>query len=143
MKRKIHIGWLIYLAAVSWLSLGGLSSLFQPDSDIAVYYATLKAFHDPAGHFHTAAIISIILTLISLWTVYARVFGKAFKAILFFRILFFMRIIFEVTGHYYELQFLKATHHTDPIVVWVAIGVFIAVVAPSYKAHFDYAFHKK
>ncbi|MBF0387703.1 MAG: hypothetical protein HQL20_07590 [Candidatus Omnitrophica bacterium] len=129
-----------YFFLFTWLCLGELSALLLPQSEPYIYYRTLWAFHPPAGIFYILAIARGIVTMICLIALYNYAFNVPRRWDRFFKPLLFLRVVLDVTGHNYEMQFLKTLSHFSLLMPLAALSVWIGITFLSYKAHFLSAF---
>jgi hypothetical protein len=136
MQWVRKIPYKIYFFLFSWLSFGELGSLLSPDADPFIYYHTITAFYPNSWLIYSLAIVRAVINILCLVPLFIYAFEKKRHWVLFFKVLCTLRIIADIMGHNFELQFLKATTHTGMILPLAAIVAWFGLSFLSYKAHF-------
>ena len=133
--------WKVYFVVFALTTASNLISLLHPRSEVLIYYTIMTAFLKPNWVLHACAILSAVLTLVSLWTLFCRAFNQPHRAVGFFRVLFLLRIFADIFGHNYETVYLRSIMVGNPNAGWIVIAFLALFFFPSYKIHYDHAFH--
>ena len=137
-----RLAWKIYLLIFSLFILANVISIFYGDSYLYLYYNILIAFHKSYLFSYWYAIISNMLNLISLISLYLFVFRTKFLNVLFWQWVFVFRMVFDLIGHSFEFKTIRALFYNDTWIGSASIILVIAMLLPSYLATFQFAFHQ-
>ena len=134
--------WIIYGCFLTLLVVESLSDLVYPDSPLRTYYTVLLAFNKNYIISFGLNILNIIINISAPLAVLFYAFNVK-SSTRFWSVLFFIRILFDLIGHHYDLQFIKAAYFQSFPYFLACIGAFTLPVIPSYIAHYLYAFRKR
>ena len=141
MKHLSPLFWKGYFFLWLWLSVGDFMGLISHRADTYLFYHTLMAFAPTMTFYYAAALCAAVLSVISLWPIYARAFAVPRSGFTFFKCVLALRLAADVCGHDYDVLFLRASAVNNMILAGLAVLVTLAIVLPSYKALFDHAFN--
>ncbi len=138
MKNWLWKLYAIYLTSIVFVSLG---DLLHKDSPFRTYYTILIAINDHYILFLILNILSLFINLLAPLVVllYACNIKKWLR---FWQALLFVRLLLDLTGHNYDLQFIKSSFYQSFTYGLACIGVFTIPILPSYLAHYAYVFKK-
>ena len=121
-----------------------LINVFYPPSIIYIYYHVLMAFHPSYVLTYAYSVLSVLTNALSLIPLYSYVF-KPLPIFMprLWKWLFCLRISLEIYGHSYETALLKSMHHDNLLFVASSSLFLLALIFPSYAAHFQYAFGER
>ena len=143
MPLKYPWIWKAYLAVLLLFVIKKVYYLLVPDTQIFFYYFILRAF-DPIFYvIYTAHVMQVLLSVIHWMPVFLCVYRIRFLSAEFWKCLFILRCIFEITGHSYEMNSLIALYYRRPR---IALTIFLFLVVPhipSYMACYWYAFQQE
>ena len=133
--------WKLYSVFLTIVVFGSMGDIFHKDSPFRTYYTILIALDQRYILFFILNILSMLLNLLIPFLIflYACNIKKYLK---FWKVLLFMRLILDLIGHNYELQFMKASFYQSFAYGLACIGVFTIPILPSYLAHVLYVFKK-
>ena len=140
MKYISRVAWIGYFIFYLGVSLGGLLNLVLPQEKSFVFYHTLMVLNPLSVVSYASALLAAALSVISLGPLYARTFGAPRVAIRFFKAVFYLRLLADLSGHTYESLFVKALWVNRPLTAVSVVVLTIAIIYPSYKALYEYAF---
>ena len=140
MKKSQRLGFKAYFFIFFLMVLGNGLSLLYPETAIYTYYHIISTFQPNSAIYYKLAIASTGLTALSLVPLFLYAFLLPRTGIWFFKPLFFARILGDLLGHNYEWQFLVSSLTSEPIIGIANLSLFIAIIFPSYRAHYLYVF---
>ncbi len=107
-----------------------------------MYYTILVAFDKRYLLFLAFNIIANLLNVLAPLVVFCYAFDIR-SSLKFWRICFFVRMIFDLVGHHYDVQFIKSAFVQSYAYGFASIGVVLVPLLPSYLAHYFYAFRRR
>lgn len=143
MSRKQKWIWEIYFAIVLFFAVGKIAFFFDPGSPDYLYYSILRSFGPSFFNAHTAHIVHVFLNLIHCLPLLLYIYHINFLNTKFWKCLFVLRCIFEVTGSSYEINTLTAFYHSNPKLFLLILLSMIGPLIPSYFACYQYAFQSQ
>ncbi len=133
--------WLLYGIFLTLTIFSSLGDLFSKDSDFKMYYTILTAFDHRYILFLILNIISILINLLAPLVVF--LYACEIKtSIKFWWVFFWIRLIFDLIGHHYNLQPMKASFYQSFPYGLACLGFYIIPILPSYIAHYLYILKK-
>ncbi len=133
--------WKIYSIFLTIIIFASLKDVASQDSAFRMYYTMLIAFHKGYYIWLILNIISLTLNLLAPLVVFCYAFNVK-SSLKFWQVFFFIRLCFDLIGHHYGAQFIKAAFFQSFLYGLACMGVFIIPILPSYIAHYLYAFKK-
>lgn len=133
--------WLFYGFFLSYINFGGLKEILDPDSAVRSYYTVLIAFNKSYLIFLLLNTLCVVINLFIPLVVCFYALNIR-SSLIFWKTLFIARLLLDLTGHHYDMQFLKSAMHQKTYYFWASMAVFILPILPSYIAHYLYAFKK-
>ena len=134
--------WKIYGVFLTSILTHDLIAVFNQPSSFLTYYTILIGFNK----FYLIALalnfIDMLINLICILVVFYYAFDIQ-NTSKWWKILFFARIFFDLTGNNYTVQFIKASFYQNLTYGLACLGVFIIPLIPSYIAHYLYISKKK
>ncbi|MBI5415453.1 MAG: hypothetical protein HZA29_01425 [Candidatus Omnitrophica bacterium] len=140
MSRVLQWFWNGYLAFFIFLAARDVHSLFAPQAPEHVYWDILRAF-DP--FFWLPYTLTSLRVAVNAFHVLPLVFyidRRCVGPFFFWKILFFLRMALDITGHPYEAQFLASLYQQDPGLSAGFLASAVIIYGPSWWACFRYAF---
>ena len=135
--------WKIYFFLLAPFLVVGLLNLFNPQSPQYVYYNALIAFHENYTLAYFLAVAGAAINLASLLPLGLFILRiRLFKG-LFWKGFFFLKILLEIFGHHFELNFLKSLPYTNLWHILLTVATIFVIFFPSYLACFLYAFRRE
>ncbi len=134
--------WKIYFLYFAAITVNVAAGLFIPSRPIYVFHHVLLSFDPFLGIFYFVRIMCEIMNLINLVPLYIYISKVRWLDRRIWQWALLLRIVFDLSGHYYELVILKSLFYANPaymaqLVIWA-----ILTILPSYYACFKYAFGK-
>lgn len=142
MQKKNLWFWLPYFAILLHLITRKTVLFFNSDSPIYMYYSILSAFSFLFEFRYLFNFIQIILNIILCIPVFLYFSNKSWGDASFWKVLFILRIAFDICGNNFELQGIIASYYVDPRYSLLLFGSLTFPYIPSYVACFKYAFGK-
>ncbi len=133
----MSIFWKTYAILFSFICMGRISSLLDPNSNENIFYNLLIQFYPLSSIYFSLNIGLLIVSYISSIAIIAYAFKYNVKW-LQSPFLFMLRIIFEACGHYYEFQTIKSSFFHSQFFGFASLFVFAIPLIPSYLAHWRY-----
>jgi len=132
--------WQFYLLLIVLQILYQSIIFFSADSRIYLYYMLLKSF-DPVFHFkYIANYVQIGLNIIHMIVLGLFVYNIRLLWPIVWRILFILKIGFDVIGHSYEAKEMISLMHSDLQHFLITILIMVIFYFPAYYGCFQYAF---
>ncbi len=131
--------WKIYGVLLTSIVTHDVIAFLSPDSELRTYYTILIAFNK----LYFIPLLLNILSMVINCLVPIVVFYYAFNMSSdkkFWKIFLFVRIFFDLTGHFYSLQLIKSAYFQSPTYALACIGILLIPILPSYIAHYSYIF---
>jgi hypothetical protein len=135
-----QIFWGLYFFIFFLLNLYNIADFFSPESAHHLYFQILYLFD-------TRLILNYILTFIQINLTLIHLIGLALfihRTPLFnqktWQYLFLLRIVFDIVGHPYGVQYLISLYHQSPSICLSAFIFICSFYVPSYIASYHYAF---
>lgn len=133
--------WKLYGIFLSTVILNSLKDIFIKDSSFRVFYTILIAFDKRYILFLALNIIDLLINIFAAIVVFYYIFNVK-RSLKLWKALFLLRIGFDLIGHFYDIQFIKAAFFQNLTYGLACIGVLALPMLPSYLAHYKYAFKK-
>ena len=130
----------IYLLVIAPFYLGSLAAIFEPTSPLYAYYHILIAFDTDYSLLYYLNIGCAIMNTLSLVPLCLFVWHIYFLPARFWQFFLFLRLFFELTGHAYEINFIKSMMYVNNMYVIPSFLFALLLIIPSYIASFKYAF---
>lgn len=116
---------------------------FSSQSSTQLYYQFLIAFHLNYFIPYFLNITSVVLNDLSIIPFFLYMTQIYILSPKFWRILFVIRVAFDLTGRSYEFACLKSLVYQDLSTPLLIVFTTLALMAPSYIAYYLYAFEWK
>ena len=143
MPPKYSWIWKTYLAVMLLFLTKKVYYLLMPDTQSFFYYFILRAF-DPVFYItYTAHVMQVLLSVVHWIPVFLYVYRIRFLSAEFWRCLFILRCLFEITGHSFEMNSLIALYHRKPKAFLAVFIILMIPHIPSYMACYRYAFRRE
>ncbi len=133
--------WMIYGALLTSLITRDAIDILSKNSAFFTYYTILIAFKKTYLIYFIFNMISILINLLIPLVVFYYAFDIK-SNMKFWKAYFFLRIFFDLTGHYYDLQTIKASFAQNSTYGFVTIWIFTIPLIFSYIAHYLYVFQR-
>ncbi len=139
-KKKVSILWRMYLAITIFIVFKESVEFFSPCSTKNLFFSILTSFDFSFFLLYYLSFMQIMFTLIhciplALYTYRIKLFSSSL-----WRGLFALKIIFDITGHGYELNYFNSLYNQDPTIALTMLAVSIIKYIPWYIACYEYAF---
>lgn len=140
MKKKTHWAWKIYFFLFCIGTLASFLLFLSGESLAGQYYRILTAFKPSYIIYNYLYALDAVINALSLVVLFLFVFHVRFFVPLAWKVLFFLRVFFFLTGHFYEWQTARSLMRHDPLLTLAAGALLLVIALPSYIACFHYAF---
>lgn len=140
MKWNDRLEWKIYFFLISPLYLGNLVGVLEPRSPVFAYYHILMAFDKDYTLLYSLNIASAALNFCSLFLIFLFAFRIYWLPARFWQWFLLLRAFFDLTGHAYEMNFIKSMLYSKTIYTVPTLLLALIFIIPSYIACFKYAF---
>lgn len=140
MSRKVNLLWLTYFYFFFIFSIAQASAFFGLDSPSQFYYAVLYSFNSIFALDYFFNVIQVLLTLIHLIPLYLFLYKKWTNNQELFKFLLAFRLLFDITGHSWEVNFLASIYQLNPYLCSTLLAGFALLYLPSYYGCYVYAF---
>lgn len=140
MSKTYRFIWEIYYLIVLLFTFRKTFNFFDPSSDVNLYFSILTGFDPLLRVIYALNLLQIVLNVIHLLPLALYIYSKRLFSPVVWQVLLLLKVVFDTTGHSFEMKILVSTWHHDP---WVAIALFVsstAIYVPAYAALFMYAF---
>lgn len=141
MPRKYQWIGLVYLIILLQSCIQQVVLMFHPDSHIALYYAVLTYMEGDFYMDHLCSILQTFLHLFQCVPVFLFLYQYRPRKVYPWRVLFILKIIFDVLGNSYYTNEFRSMYHYSPGMFWVNLGSVVAFYFPSMLMWYLYAFH--
>ncbi|MBN1869736.1 MAG: hypothetical protein JW847_04070 [Candidatus Omnitrophica bacterium] len=135
--------WKTYLIIALVFTFKNVAGLFMPDSESFLYYLILRVFHPFFYIIYTSHVLQVLLGAIHCIPLFLYTYRIRFLSADFWKALFILRCIFDVTGHSFELNSLISVYQSKPQLFWSVLAIFVIPHIPSYLACYWYAFQQE
>lgn len=142
MPNRTKWLWEIYLPFFVILAMGRAVSFFAPQTPEHLYFKILYSFNPVFYISYSLSLIQIILTLIHGIPLVLFTFRIPLLKPKFWQYLLILRVIFDLTGHPYEMNTVVSMYHASPRICALTILLAILPYLPSYWACCAYAFRQ-
>ncbi len=142
MSEKKSWVWESYLVLFSYIILKQAYIFFSADSSIHLYFVILNALNPAFIIKYLLNYYQVVFNLIHLLPLALFIYGKRLFHQDFWGALLIFRIIFDITGHSYELAHLYAAIHSKSMILIGTSLLYILFYIPSYIACYRYAMKK-
>lgn len=142
MKFIVKTAWIFYLCFYTSLLFGKSYSFFAPGEVQHFYYSIMRGFEP----FDTTTLVNagqVCIDLVMLIPLYAFVLRTNIHSETFWKYCLFLKVIFDIAGNSYELNYLRAYYLDNTIYFTYVIFSIVLITAPSYVAIYQYIFHRK
>ena len=143
MPDKTKWLWEIYLPFFFILAVGRAVSFFAPQTPEHLYFKILYSFNPVFYISYSLSLIQIVLTLLHGLPLALYTFRVRWLPPRFWQYLLILRVIFDLTGHPYEMNTVVSMYHTSPRLCALTILFAVLPYLPSYWACYAYAFRKE
>jgi len=135
--------WEAYFVIALSFAILKVYHLCAPGSPEFLYYAILRYFSSIFNITYGAHVIHVILNLVHCIPLLLYIHRINFLNSTVWKILFILRIIFEIFGRSYEINTFTALHYSNPKAFLFIIVSLIIQIIPSYFACYQYAFRQQ
>lgn len=115
-------------------------NFFAPHSPNYLFFEFLYTFDPVFFGLYFLNLIQIVLNLFHALPLLLYILHIPLYRPRFWRYLLIFRLIFDITGHSYELNHLVAMYYADPLVCLLVFLSSVSPYIPSYVACYRYAF---
>lgn len=133
--------WIIYSTILTSIITHDIIDILSKKSSLFTYYTILIAFNKLYFIYFILNVFSLLINLFIPLVVFYYGFNLKYD-LKFWKILFFLRIFSDLTGHYYDLQTIKASFSQSLNWGFITICFLTLPFAFSYIAHYQYVFGK-
>ena len=140
MPKKSKWIWKIYLLFLIYGSIKKVTYLLYPSSPLAFYYLILTNLENYFLMDYICNVIQVFLNLFTCVPVFLFIYQYRPTKIYPWRVLFILKIIFDVLGNSYQLQTFKSMYHYDPLVCASYVIASVSLYLPGTLIWFLYAF---
>ncbi len=140
MKKKVSILWKIYLAITIYIALKGTVDFFSPYSTKNLFFFFLTSFDFSFFLPYYLSFMQTMFTLIHCIPLALYIYRIKPLSPHLWRCLLALRIIFDITGHVYELHYFNCLYHENPSLALIVFTASIIKYIPWYIACYKYAF---
>ncbi len=141
MPRKYQWIGQIYLIFLVTACVRKAVLMFHPNSPVAFYFEVLTYMEGDFYMDHLCNILQALLHLFQIVPVFLFLHQLRPRKVYPWRILFILKVIFDVLGNSYQLNELKSMYHYSSSMFWVSAGCVIAFYFPAMLMWYLYAFH--
>ena len=135
--------WKIYLLVMLLFIAKKVFYLFMPDSQTFFYYFILRSF-DPIFYVtYSAHVMQVLLNTVHWIPVFLYAYRIRFLSTDFWKCLFILRCLFEITGHSFEMNSLVALYYRRPKASLIIFTILMIPHIPSYIVCYWYAFRQE
>jgi hypothetical protein len=142
MQKKDQWLFIFYLWLFAFNILREIFFFFWPESPANLYYYILRHFDETFLIDYYTHIIHLILDAAICWTIYGYTYGKKFLDAEFWRIIFVLRLTFEITANTFYQNYIISLYHASPRICITVLLLHLIMLAPSYVISYHYAFKK-
>lgn len=143
MSNRTKWLWEIYLPFFFILAVGRAVSFFAPQTPEHLYFKILYAFNPVFYISYSLSLIQIVLTLLHGLPLALYTFRVRWLKPRLWQYLLILRVIFDLTGHPYEMNTVVSMYHTSPQLCALTILFAVLPYLPSYWACYAYAFRQE
>ena len=144
MSLKRNFFWLVYFVVFLLFIIREAVNFFFSSYPTHTYFEILLGFDAAYVMSYTLNFMQVIFSLIHLLPLILYIERIRLFSPELWRILLVFRIIFDLTGHPYEIYQLTAIYQINPHLTFIILIQIIFIYIPSYIACFRYAFvHEK
>jgi len=138
-----HWVWIVYTFIVCFFISRKIHILYSQQSPQFLYYFILRSIYPLYTYVYFLNITQTFLSPIHIVPLVCYIYRIHFLRKEIWQSLLICKLIFDITGHSYEINYLTSLYHYKPIVgILVAIGS-IATYIPLYIGCYKYAFKDK
>ena len=141
-KKIFKFIFYIYAYALLFISFLRLWSLFSINSTIGRYFRILYYFDNIFYFPFFLSLCQAIFTIIHFIPLMLYLDKKYMFSARPWKYLFFLRIIFDISGHSFEANNLQAYYYSDPLLAAVVFIQYVSFYIPSYLGCYKYAFKR-
>lgn len=143
MRKKTRWPWKVYFFFWVYSVFSNIIIALYPASPINQYYKILIIFRARYWIQYSLYQSAIVIEAFSLIPLFLFVFHKKCLSPWVWQTLFFLRIIFLISGHSYEWMMIKSYFHLDLRLAIASASTIVVLLFPSFFGHFLYAFQSK
>jgi hypothetical protein len=133
--------WIIYGLLLTNLTFTSTWSILDQNSSFHTYYTILTGLDKRYYIFLILGITNILVNLAAPLVVFLYCFNVK-SSTKFWKAFFFIRIGFDLFGHFYDSQFIKAAFFQSLPYGLACLSALTLPILPSYIAHYQYTFKK-
>ena len=141
-KKFLQISFYIYAFFFLWIGFIRLGALFSLDAPQGLYFHILCAFDNSYCFTYTLALLQVSLAIIHFIPLILFLSKTYLLPTRFWQYLFLLRIIFDIAGHPWEINYLSSFWDSRPGLVIITICLYVSLSIPSYVGCYYYAFKK-
>ena len=142
MTLKARWFWEIYFVILALFVFHGSYAVFSPKASAYFYYHVLYYFDPSYRLTYFFACAQAVVGILSLVMLFLYIHRIRFLNPPIWQTLFILRIIFDLFGHAYEVNYLVSLLHSDPKIFLLIFVQSLATYIPSYVACYRYAFRQ-
>ena len=140
MSRVLRWSWKVYLAFFILLVARGAYRFFTPQTPEHVYWDILRAFDPFFWLPYTLTSLRVAVNVFHVLPLVLYIDRRRVGPFFLWKILFFLRLALDMTGHPYETKFFVSLYRQEPGFCLGTLALAMAAWGPSYWACFRYAF---
>lgn len=129
-----------YFVLFVGLTVRKACNFFAPHSPSHLYFEFLYVFDPVFWGLYSLNLLQIVLNLLHALPLLLYIWRIPLLRPRFWRYLLILRLIFDITGHSYEMNHLVSMYHADPLLCLLVFLSSISPYIPSYVACWRYAF---
>ena len=140
MKSKVSRWWKIYFIIFTTISTSHFLKILSPYSNAYIYNHLLAAFYQQLVLFHYFTACGALLNLLTAIPLLLFIYQKSLCPRYVWQGFLFLRIISDIYGHNYDMQFMSALFYTDVLTAILLIIFTLILIIPAYIVCFKFAF---
>ena len=135
--------WKFYLLFLFFFTAKKAVLLFWPQSPEFLFYFILYGFDFSFFWNYFLAMNQVLLTILQWFGVFFFVYQMRFLSVDFWKIVFIIKIPFDMAGNSYHLLQLTALYKASPLLCFLMFAHKTAIYIPAFWALYLYAFHQE
>jgi len=143
MPLKTRWIWEGYLVLIIALAAGKAYNFFSPRSPQHLYFQILYYFHPLFFIPYFLTLAQILFNILHCLPLALYIYRIPLSQPQVWKCLFMLRVIFDLTGHPYEMNTLVSIYHADPPICLLTLLLAVFPSIPSYWACWRYAFRRE
>ena len=139
MKLEPSWMWKIYFLLYLLLTSITMTNFFSTGSQIHRYYHILIGYHIFFLIPYFLNVCSIFLNILACIGFYFFLYKTFVLSKKFWKIIFYLRLVTDLLGRSYEVQFLTTLYFDDIYIFYILIITILLIYIPSYLALYQYS----